>query len=62
MKAITTQDAIKFMEKQGCVLIRKGNHTIYKNIKTNQIFSLPIAHKTVSSGVVRKMFKFCGRN
>ena len=50
-----TKEFVKFLNRQHCLLIRKGsNHSIFQNQKNKKISSVP-RHKEVKNNLARKI-------
>lgn len=52
-----TNNLIKYLNQQNCLLIREGgNHSIYQNQLNKKITSIP-RHKEVKNNLVKKICK-----
>ena len=57
MKPLQLKEVRRTLEQNNCACLRAGNHEIWKNFKTNQVFSLPADQRIVSPGVMRKCMR-----
>lgn len=62
MKPYKVKEARKILFNSKCTSVRISNgHEIFKR-KDYNTFALPINHRIVSPGVMRKLFKFVAEN